>query len=150
VKDKTGALQPADLPSLYYVRADLLTTVGDEGHNEIFRICGGKNVVTNAASPYSVKVSLENLYGWDPEVIIIRDRSPLSVADVLSDPRLGNLKAVKSKRVYKEHPGWMEYRLETPFGILEKAKWLHPALFDDLNPETEFQSFVNLLREFNR
>jgi iron complex transport system substrate-binding protein len=151
VKAKTDSLPDNELVSLYYVRKDLLTTVNDTVHNEIFRISGGRNVVENSFLPaFSVKVSLENIYQWNPEVIIIRDRSHLNVSDIMNDPLLSNISAVKNKRVFKEHKCWIEFRLESAFGIAEKSKWMHPDLFADIDPDYEHQEFINLIREFNR
>ncbi|MBK9215803.1 MAG: ABC transporter substrate-binding protein [Chloracidobacterium sp.] len=149
VRQRTDGFPDEKLRKLYYVRSDLLTTVNDPGHNEIFRICGGKNVADVDFSPYSVTISLENLLQWNPATIIIRDRSPLTPADILQDSRLSDLDAVKNNQVFKEHSGWIEFRMEAVFGIIEKAKWLHPDIFRDLDASEEFEDFENLIREFN-
>lgn len=150
IRERTANLPESSLPTVYYVRSDLLTTVSDEGHNEIFRISGGRNVVKSSFSPYSVNISLENLLQWNPDIIIIRDRSPLTVDDILQDSRLANIAAVKQKKVFKEHDGWIEYRIESVLGIIEKAKWFHPELFQDVSAEEEFKKLEGLIIEFNR
>ena len=34
-------------------------------------------------------------------------------------------------------------------GIIEKAKWLHPELFEDLSAETEYKKFIEIVNQNN-
>lgn len=151
IRNKSVLLPKNEIPKVYYVWNNLLTTVNDTVHNEIFEICGSINVLKNEfPSAYSLTISLENLYKWNPDFIIIRDRSNLSVNDILNNENLKQLKAVKNNNVYKEHIGWRGYRIETFFGIIEKSKWFHKELYNDINPEIEYQKFLNLIGKFNK
>lgn len=151
IRNKSVLLPKSEIPKVYYVWNNLLTTVNDTVHNEIFEICGSINVLKNEfPSAYSLTISLENLYKWNPDFIIIRDRSNLSVNDILNNENLKQLKAVKNNNVYKEHIGWRGYRIETFFGIIEKSKWFHEELYYDINPEIEYQKFLNLIGKFNK
>jgi iron complex transport system substrate-binding protein len=97
-----------------------------------------------------VLVSLENVYSWNPDVIIIRDAAPLSPNDFYNDPKWRGINAVIDKRIYKEHANWSGYRIETFFGLMEKAKWLNPNLFDTLDPEQEYEHFFALVASLNK
>lgn len=121
-----------DRPSVYYARNDMLTTVSDDIHAEIIEKAGGR-LVSSGVRALSMTVSVEQVLAWNPEVIIIRDRAPITVDSVLADPRFASVAAVRRRRVFKEHAGWIEFRLESVFGLLEKAAWLHPAAFADVS-----------------
>ncbi len=151
IKTKTTLLPRSDIPKVYYIWNSLLNTVNDSVHNEIFDVCGGVNVIKNEMpSAYTLTISLENLYKWNPDFIIIRDRSDLSINDILNDKNLKELKAVKNKTVFKEHNGWRGYKIETFFGIIEKSKWFHEELFKDINADNEYKKFLSLIDLFNK
>lgn len=136
-------------PSIYYVRMDPLETLGKGIYSEIVHNSGGRNVVQGLGEgEVPVIVSLENIYDWNPEIIFIRDSSPVMPSDLYDDPKWKGIAAVREKRIYKEHKGWSEFRVETVFGIMEKAKWLHPDLFKDMKPEEDQERFFRLAESF--
>ncbi|MBK8370336.1 MAG: ABC transporter substrate-binding protein [Saprospiraceae bacterium] len=150
VKAIANNISLIDYKKLYYVRSDLLTTLNDSIHNEIFNICGGHNILEkDFPNSFSFQISIELLLKHNPDIIVIRDRSNLNVNDILNDRRLIHLKAVKNKNIFKEHNAWKEYRLESIFGIIEKAKWFHPKEFASLNPNKEYEMFLNLIKKNN-
>lgn len=87
--------------------------------------------------------SLEQIYGWDPDVIIANESG---VADyILTNEKWAALRAVKSKHVYQMpngisrwgHPG----SLETPLAVLWTAKTLYPEIFSDIDLLKETQNY---------
>jgi iron complex transport system substrate-binding protein len=106
-------------------------------------LAGGSNVISSESS---VTVSKEQIIAWNPDVILIHGPSAphsLSVEDVLSDPDLLTVNAVKNKRVYytKGHfIGW-----DPATGLVEAyymAKLFHPDKFKDLDVEAEGNSIL--------
>lgn len=137
-------------PKVYYMRSDALTSLGGKMQGEIISLAGG-NLVTNGIgdNATSLQMSFEDIYKYNPDVIILRDRASLKPNDIYNDERWKDINAVKNKRVFQEHYGWTEFRLETIFGIIEKAKWLHPELFKDLSAETEYKKFIEIVNQNN-
>lgn len=138
-------------PKVYYIRTDALTTLGGNVLGEIINMSGGKLVTEHIGdNANSIQVSFEDIYKFNPDVIIIRDRSQVNPDDLFNDSRWTNVKAIQTRRVYKEHFGWTEFRLETVFGIMEKAKWLQPDIFNNLNPESKYEKFIELILKSNQ
>jgi iron complex transport system substrate-binding protein len=149
VTSRTRDLGDDERPTVYYMREEFLETMGQGILSDIITLAGGKNVAEDLGeSGRPVMVSLENVYQWNPEIIIIRDRSQITAEDVYADPAWQGIKAVRTQRIYKEHSGWTEFRTETIFGIMEKAKWFQPALFDELDVDAEYKQFLDLIASF--
>ena len=144
-----GDLSEDQRPGVYYLRDEALQTQGKGVMSDIIARAGGRNVAEQLGeSGEPVMVSMENIYDWNPDIIIIRDRSALTPQDVYNDPLWASINAVKNQQVYQEHYGWTEFRTETIFGILEKAKWFQPDLFASLDVDAEYQSFLELIQSF--
>ncbi len=138
-------------PKVYYIRTDALTSLGGNVQGEIIDLAGGQ-LVTNGIgdNATSLQMSFEDIYKFNPDVIIIRERASIKPEDIFNDERWKNINAVKNKRVFQEHSGWTEYRLETIFGIIEKAKWLQPELFNDFNPQADYNKFIEIVKQNNQ
>lgn len=150
VINRTKNIKDKERPKVYYARTDLLTTLGGGIFSEVINLVGGINVTMELPNDLNgIKVSLENIYEWNPDIIIIRDRASLTPDDIYKDERLNGINAVKNKRIYQETFSWTEFRMGMYFGMIEKAKWLHPDLFQDINPVKEYEDFVKLFQSFN-
>jgi iron complex transport system substrate-binding protein len=151
VTNITEAIEIRQRPKVYYARTDFLTTLGGGINSEIIRLVGGISVTNDLSNDKNgIKVSLEDIYRWNPDAIIIRDRALTTAEDIYKDERLAKISAVRNRRVYRETYGWTEFRIGMFFGMLEKAKWLHPDLFKGINPQSEYDQFVKLFRSFER
>jgi iron complex transport system substrate-binding protein len=149
VTSRTDDLADDERPTVYYMREEFLETMGQGILSDIIMLAGGKNVAQGLGeNGRPMMVSLENVYQWNPEIIIIRDRSQITVEDIYADPLWQEIEAVRTQRVYKEHFGWTEFRTETIFGIMEKAKWFQPLFFDELDVDTEYNQFLDLIASF--
>ena len=150
ISEVTNKIPTHRKPKIYYIRTDALTSLGGNVQGEIFSLAGGILVTDGIGdNASSIQMSFEDIYKYSPDVIIIRDRASIKPEDIYSDERWRNINAVKNKNIFQEHSGWTEFRLETYFGIIEKAKWLHPELFKDLNAEIEYEKFINIVRQHN-
>jgi len=91
----------------------------------------------------------ERMLGWDPEVLLVMD--PAGVQQVLADPRLSTLQAVKNKHVYAVPTGalaWSHPSPERALGILWMAKRFYPDRFADVDMMQEAHAFY--LRFFGK
>jgi len=98
---------------------------------------GGLNVGEKSTSNY--QVSKEQIIKWNPDVILIHFGSAEAIEEVVSDPVLQNVNAVRNGEVYSTRLGW------GPGGALGQAlvnvyylaKLFHPNEFEDLDIEEE-------------
>jgi len=151
IKEVTKNIPLNKIPRVYYMRSDALTSLGGKMQGEVISLAGG-NLVTNGIgdNSTSLQISFEDIYKYNPDVIILRDRASLKPKDIYEDERWKDINAVKNKKVFQETYGWTEFRLETIFGIVEKAKWFHPELFKDFNAETEYKKFIEIVNQNNK
>ena len=106
-------------------------------------IAGGINVAKDCpptVKGYSTMVSIEQIVAWNPDIFLIHHGSSRAstptVEDVLSDPRLQSINAVKNRKVYYTLGMW--YGWEYPRVLTETlymAKYMHPDKFEDLDLE---------------
>ena len=113
-------------------------------------LAGGINIAQDAEGPmyawgmsweHAADVSIEQIIAWNPDIILIMGGSKkagITAEDVLSDPRLQTINAVKNNKVY--YTLGMNYGWDPPrpfFEILLVAKQLYPDRFKDLDLEKE-------------
>lgn len=70
------------------------------GSQDIIRLAGGINTASEI-SDFVSEVSLEKIVSWNPDVITIVGTAPYRPEDILANPQLRNIAAVKKRRVYK-------------------------------------------------
>lgn len=83
----------------------------------------------------SKEISVEQLYKYDPEILFLGLGSQ-SAEEFMKDERFKDLKAVKSKRVYKAPEGlfsWFGPSTDVPLAFLWYAKLAHPEQFADVD-----------------
>ncbi|MCL2549161.1 MAG: ABC transporter substrate-binding protein, partial [Symbiobacteriaceae bacterium] len=69
--------------------------------SEIMEAVGGINVAKEASGSGGFSnVSIEEIIGWDPEIIYIPVYASFTVEDILSDPAWASISAVQNERVY--------------------------------------------------
>ncbi|MCL2121293.1 MAG: ABC transporter substrate-binding protein [Clostridiales bacterium] len=92
-----------------------------------------------------VNVSVEQIYLWDPDVVIANE--PAAVEYMRTNEAFTGLRAVREDRVYQlpvgasrwGHPG----SLETPIAALYIAKLLYPTHFEDIDIREEIRDFYH-------
>ena len=105
-------------------------------------IAGGINVAKECIGGYAVTVSKEQIIKWNPDVILMGSNPskvhPISIEDVLSDPDLQSVNAVKNKKVYYTKGCMMGWDPATvTVESFYFAKLFHPDKFKDLDVEME-------------
>lgn len=110
------------------------------------------NVASEVENGIQVQLSMEQVYEWDPDVIIITNFCGTQPED-LYDNAIGNddwstVNAVKNKRVYKMPLGL--YRSYTPGGdtpvtLKWLAKTVYPDLFADMDIRQEARDYYSEL-----
>jgi iron complex transport system substrate-binding protein len=151
VTDQTSKINESDKPKVYYAQSEVTSTVSSKTiMASIISLAGGVSFIE--ANPQlqsintseEVKVSLEQIYRWNPDVIITKTAKGRD--EILSNDAWKDIAAVKNKRVYASTKYEMLDRTQSLMGLLWTAKMLHPdEVKIDLNKEVKtFYSKVYL------
>ncbi|PAF42382.1 ABC transporter substrate-binding protein [Helicobacter sp. 11S02596-1] len=98
--------------------------------NYLLEHSGAENVFADFKTPK--KVSLEEIYRRDPDIIYITNFTPAMPEDLFNSKLWADLRAIKNKRVYKIPLGtyrWFAPSAEFPVFLIWLAKHNHPELF---------------------
>lgn len=141
VTDVTSKIPDSEKPKVYVTMVDdPLTTLTWSSEIDY---AGGINVAKsiNATRPW-MKVSLEQVIDWNPDIIIvpgvcIPGRGSLDTEALLNNSDWQTINAVKNGKVYKVT--WLGFAGFDPAGTVistfQRAKLFHPDLFRDLDVE---------------
>jgi iron complex transport system substrate-binding protein len=144
ITEVTSEIPEDEKPKVYFVSCcqgicDITKTWGYYAPGDI---AGGINVAEDQVlSSGSSIVSKEQIICWNPDIVLLHGGSKtdgwdLSIEDILADPDLQMINAVKNKRVYYTKGymiGW-----DPATGLTESfymAKLFHPDKFEDLDVE---------------
>lgn len=101
---------------------------------------GAINVAEGLESDNSVPVTMEQIYEWNPDTILITNFTTAGAEDLCSDTVAGydwsGIDAVRNRRIYKMPLGlYRSYTpgADTPVTLLWLAKTLYPDLFEDID-----------------
>lgn len=142
IEERTEDLEPEERPTVYFECKEYKTVNGETPIQHHINLAGG----TNIAAEQSVKrpiVSPEWVLEMDPGIIVVgvSGSSPRTEEvmrgtrdETMSRPGLKEVKAVKEKKVYTISKKLMK-GIGMPIGCLYFAKWFHPDLFEDIDPE---------------
>ncbi|HRW82027.1 MAG TPA: ABC transporter substrate-binding protein [Methanothrix sp.] len=152
IEDNVSGLGPDERPDVFLEREWVYHTAsaGTSSHNLVV-FAGGDNIAGDEEIEYPT-VSPEWVVESDPDVIVklawsttgetSTEEELAAVRDeILSRPELANVKAVRDGRVHvlnsKANSG-----LRSIIGELYLAKWFHPQLFEDVDPEEVHQDMI--------
>ncbi len=135
---------------------------GKEGmYNHWIDMAGGRNIAAEVVSGASGDVNPEFVLEHNPDVIVFTcnnnfpngqrvaigytvdsdAEAKVALMELVDRPGWENLNAVKNGKVYIVHHGLSHGHI-FEFACLQYiAKWLHPELFGDLNPERSLKEF---------
>lgn len=106
---------------------------------------GGKNVVDAKGQ---MKINMEQVYAWNPDIIFITNFSPRLAEDLLENTVPGTdwslVKAVQNGKVYKFPLGmyrWFPPASDTPLVLQWLATKIQPELFSDIDMDKEIKDY---------
>jgi iron complex transport system substrate-binding protein len=117
---------------------------------------GGINVARDCTAPVgigappTVEVSKEQVIAWNPDIILVTRSSKsakLTVEDVLSDPDLQTINAVKNHKVYYTLGGFQIFGGNHPRALIEAfylAKLFHPEKFEELDMDKRGNEIIKM------
>ncbi len=121
-------------------------------HGEVIELIGAENVVPSTYSGGGNIISLEQLFIWDPDVILLAEESAYKTAT--TDPRWAELSAVKNNKVYLIPSSPYSF-IDTPpgvnriIGIYWLGSILYPELYSDIDLEKEVTTFYDLFYSYS-
>lgn len=111
--------------------------------NSWIEVAGGVNAAKEITGNM-VKVNMEQVLKWNPDVIVIGNSMLKDWEKVLTDPGWTNISAIKTKKVYLNPDGaflWDRYGAEEALQIQWAAKLFNPDKFPDLDIAKETKTF---------
>ena len=165
VTDKLASVKDLKKPVVFVERAggysdDCCMSFGNENFGKMVDIAGGKNMADGIIPGTFGTVNPEQIIASNPDQVIVTganwemyvpggkwvgvgpgaDKAVAAkkLADLMKRPGFTGIKAVKEGNV---HAIWHQF-YNNPYqfvAIQQMAKWLHPDLFKDLDPEATFK-----------
>ncbi|OFV68666.1 MAG: periplasmic binding protein [Candidatus Syntrophoarchaeum caldarius] len=161
IEERTAGLSEDEKPLVYfgatYTPGSTTTAIYAEYRGALVRLAGGKNLGDElpGAVGYN-KIDPEWIIDRNPDVAIfaagntycgydIDDTSAMAAfsADFLNSPNFAEVNAVTNKQVYIIN--FPHFVVGGASGMLASAyfaKWLHPDLFEDMDPQEIQQEFI--------
>lgn len=152
VQDKVKDLPDADRARVFVLFQYSDTNMLSSGKNFFGQwwcdAIGAVNVATELEKDNAVPVNMEQVYSWNPDVILITNFTKAQPDDLYNNSIGANdwsgVKAVQDKRVYKMPLGmYRSYTpgADTPITLLWLAKTVYPELFSDIDVTGEAQTY---------
>ena len=159
IKARTEELPDGERPGIY-VESDrdekYQTWAAGSAANGFIEIAGGRNIFADTPGDGSVNIDPEEVVEKNPDIIIkyidavdagyeLDDPSKMELLreSVMNRPELSNVKAVKNGAVYVMDKDPI-YGPDYPVAIAYWAKWSHPDLFEDLDPQAIHQQYIDI------
>jgi len=121
----------------------LLSTAGPAMYQStLLASVGADNVATELKDTYWAEISYEQLLAWQPDLIVLVPEAVYSVEDVLADPALADLTAVKNKQVYQIPRDYEAWDSPVPSGVLGQL-YLASILYPDQYSQADFEQDVS-------
>ncbi len=153
IQSKVGSIAPEDKQDVLFLfqydETQILTS-GKKFFGQYWsEAAGGTNVAEIVAAEASnAVITMEQVYEWDPDVIIITNFTKTQPADIYNNTIGGDdwstVKAVKNNNVFKMPLGvYRTYTpgVDSPITLLWAAKNIYPELFADIDLNTEMRDY---------
>jgi len=141
-----GATEGLEAPAVYMASGSDLYTTYPSGiyQHDLITTAGGRNVAEGMTGNGKVTIDAEQLIAWNPDYIFIVADAEYTVEDVINDPQLADIAAVKNGNVFRFPSAIEAWDYPTASSCLGKAYLactIHP---DNLN----YDGFASLAVDF--
>ena len=117
---------------------------GDMFQSTLLEKAGAVNAAAEMTGGSWVEISYEQLLAMNPQVLVIPAEAAYTAQDVLDDPELAALDAVKNGRVYAMPTAFEAWDSPVPSGVLG-ALWLASELHPDVYTREQYVSAATQL-----
>jgi iron complex transport system substrate-binding protein len=149
IKDKTSIINKK--ATLYIAGANILTTFGGDFYQTYLIDLAGAVSVSKDLKGGKVNVSAEQILLWNPDYIVLTSYCSDTINDVLDNPKLKDLKAVKNRDVLRMPSYILAYDLpaqESILGIMWLSNKVYPRVVD-FDIAKEARDFYMKVYDFN-
>ena len=153
VTDITSKLSDDEIVNLLPMSDNL--KVSGQGFTYYWVEAAGCKMITKDLTGDALNVNMEQIYEWNPDLILIGNFTSMQPSDILEGKLEGQdwsvLKAVQEKQVYKIPIGgyrWDPPGVETPLMVKWVAKIAHPDLFENMDMRQEVSKFYKDVYNF--
>ena len=130
IADEVGTIESAKRLKVYVAGTGIFKTfAGDFFQTFMVRNAGGVSV-SGQLTGGKIDVSPEQVLVWNPDVIILTSYTKDTVSDVLTNPQLQNVAAVRDHRVYVMPKYVVSWDMPVPESFLG-TMWLAHKLYPD-------------------
>ncbi|CAK7009643.1 MULTISPECIES: ABC transporter substrate-binding protein [Fusobacterium] len=148
---KENELKNIKRKKILYIRDSQLTVATGNSVNDIMiNMAGGENVTKDIKTGNWIKVTMEQVMVWNPDIIILSNFDNIQPDDLynnkISGQNWANIEAIKNKKVYKAPIGiyrWDAPCAETPLMIKWIAKITEPEIFKEYNIKKDIKDFYS-------
>lgn len=144
VSERTAGLSDEERAQVFFLFNYNETAIVTSGKNFFGQFwadaIGAVNVAEELEDDNSVKVTLEQVYAWDPDVVLMTNFTTAQPEDLYQNTvgsyDWSGVQAVEQKQVYKMPLGmYRSYTpgVDTPITLLWLAKTVYPDLFADID-----------------
>lgn len=141
----TSGLADEDKPAVYMcgVNSYLTTAPKDMYQASLVRAAGGKNAADEIEGDAWTDISYEQFLAMNPDVILIptnnmaNGQPDYTAEEVMSDPQLAEVTAVRNRAVYNMPVGFEPWDSPVPSGVLGML-WMIATLYPDTYSMEEF------------
>lgn len=134
---------PADKRVRTYMANPDLGTYGSGKYTGLMMEHAGAYNVAAATIKGFKQVSLENVLEWNPAVILVQDRYPDVVPQILNDQGWANIQAVKDKKVLLMPEYAKAWGYPMPEALALGEVWLAKALYPQRFQDVDLDKMVN-------
>lgn len=151
-KEKAGKLD-RKVRVYYSSSVDGLDAVASNSfHGEVLNLVNAENVVPPVKGSGANQISLEQLYIYNPEVILLEN--PDAYNTVIHSPLWSKIDAVKNNKVYllpNSPYNWIDSppSINRLIGIYYLGHLLYPELYSDIDLKTEIKEFFSLFYKYD-
>ncbi|MDR7855568.1 ABC transporter substrate-binding protein [Tissierella sp.] len=125
--------------------SDFLSTASKKMYQSyMIETAGGTNVAYDIDDTYWSIISYEQLIAYNPEMIVIVPGATYTKEDILNDPKLAAIDAVKNNKIYVMPDSFEAWDSPVPSSILG-TRWLGFVINEDLHA---FDAFKDEVVEF--
>jgi iron complex transport system substrate-binding protein len=145
LKSQTDLVPEDERLVVYMTKSAPLNTFDAEQYQTPMIEIAGASSASAGESGGEFTINLEQLYLWDPDVIVLAPYCSASIEDIMTDNQWQDLKAVKNGAVYRLPTYLASWDLPVPESILGMI-WLAQTLYPeyiDLNIEDEIVAFYD-------
>ena len=141
IKAITDTIPESERKRVYIMGSSPLDTAGsDYFQHHMVEAAGGENVAADLSGGWN-SVSLEQIYSWNPDVIIMMPYTSVEPVKIIQDSAWQKINAVKNNQIYRLPKYIMAYDMPAPeciLGITWLANILNPKDIQiDLNQELQ-------------